>query len=380
MSKLSTIIPPGDPLLQPKATSILRHFAFRFMIGFWLLLGLIDLLKSFIYTANAGIDFDWGSSLQFVSFYCLAWFLLSFPIYELFQRTAHLNWQQRALLHSIASIIFGGLHVLITSFSFFLCDTLMSHHVDFWEAYFAVLTGRMMPAWLDRSLTYWMVAIILLAFDYYEKFRKQTTLALQLESELSQAQLQALRMQVQPHFLFNAHNTIAMLIRGGKHTAAVDMLSGLSDMLRTALTQENDQFITLKHEIHLIEKYLNIEKARFEERLSVHVEVDQETSSALVPSLILQPLVENAIKHGVAREMNKAEIRISATRNKGELVIVIYNSGPALPADWSLEDSKGIGLQNVRRRLQTLYPETSNLELINAPGGVEARIHIPYTQ
>ncbi len=364
---------------QLDSQKVSQEFAFRFILAFWLLLGLIDLLKNVVGTLNAGRAVAWADTLQFVTLYSGVWIVLSYPIYRLFQRTCGKSWLARLATQAGGSLLFGCVHTLLLSCSYSLLVYLSgSFETSFIEFYLPRIFGRFFPVWLNSALAYWVVVIILFAFDYYEQFRRQSTLALQLESELSQAQLQALRMQVQPHFLFNAHNTIAMLIRRKQYDQAVNMISGLSDLLRTTLTRENHQFITVDEEVAIINKYLAIEKARFEDTLSVAIDVASEVGDALVPNLILQPLVENAIKHGVARALAGAALRISAKKRDGKLVLGIHNSGPGLTESGASTRPGGIGLQNVRNRLQKLFGDEHRLSLANTDGGVLAQMEIPF--
>ncbi len=357
---------------------LLYDFAFRFMLGFWVLLGLLDLLKNWVAASNAGRPFDWPWSLAFVALYSLAWGLISPAIYVAFKALLSASWAKRFVMHGFLSVTFGGLHILLLSICFsFLNYVANDINSTFWSYYQGRTSGRFYPGWLDSAISYCMVVIILLGFDYYERFRHQATLALQLESQLSQAQLQTLRMQIQPHFLFNAHNTIAMLVRRGRHNAAVDMISGLSDMLRTSLTRESQQLIPLHEEVDLAEKYLNIERARFEDRLSVDIEVQPTIRDALVPNLILQPLIENAIKHGIGRALSGGSLKISARATGNRLHLQVWNSGPHLPEDWRIERCEGIGLRNVTQRLEKLYGNECCFELTNCENGVAAEVYIP---
>ncbi len=364
---------------QIDSPKVSQDFAFRFILAFWLLLGLIDLLKNVVGALNAGRTVAWADALQFVALYSGVWIALSYPIYRLFQRTCGKPWLAKVAAQAGGSLLFGCAHTLLLSCAYSLLVYLSgSFETSFIEFYLPRISARFFPVWLNSALAYWVVVIILFAFDYYEQFRRQSTLALQLESELSQAQLQALRMQVQPHFLFNAHNTIAMLIRRKKYDQAVNMISGLSDLLRTTLTREHHQFVTVDEEVAIINKYLAIEKVRFEDTLTVSVEVASDVSDAQVPNLILQPLVENAIKHGVARALDGACIRIFAKKCDGMLVLGIHNTGPGLAESRDSVRTGGIGLQNVRSRLQKLFGNEQRLSLANADGGVLAQLEIPF--
>ncbi len=359
-------------------------FAFRFMLGFWLLLGFLDLLKNWVAALNSGRVFDWSQGLAFILIYSFAWILLSYPIYQLFDRTRENSWLQRAALQLPSSIIFGVLHVAIVSvaFSYFIYQQqlVQAGFSGFFATCIDRIESRFVPQALNSAIAYWVVIIILFAFNYYEEYRKQSVLALKLESQLAQTHLQALRMQVQPHFLFNAHNTISMLIRTKKYESAIEMISGLSDLLRTTLTRSHDQLIPLHAEMDLVRQYLVIEQARFEDTLKTSIEMSAETSNALVPNMILQPIVENAFKHGISSNLGESEICITGNLDSDKLVLTVYNSGPSLPEPWDLLQHRKIGVSNVMSRLEQLYPGEHQFSLANKSDGVEVRIEIPYRE
>ncbi len=356
-------------------------FALGFMIAFWLLLGLVDLLKNYVEITSYGRDFDWLFSTKFVITYSTAWILLSLPIYKTFRLVNRRSWPQKLALHLFLSLLFGCLHSMIVSlfFSFVVYDSGINTQ-PFWEFYAGRISQRILPSTVNSALAYWVVIIILFAFDYYQKYQKQALVALQLESQLTRAKLQTLKMQLQPHFLFNAHNTISMLVRTKKFEQAVNMISGLSDLLRTSLTRADTQLIPLHEELDLLKKYLAIEQARFEDRLSVHFEIDAGVVNAIVPNLILQPIVENAFKHGISRQLENAEIEIAVYREQQQLIMRVYNSGPPLAKENPRQNNTGIGLANTRNRLKQLYQDNFLLSIQNRKDGVEVEIKIPFKE
>jgi LytS/YehU family sensor histidine kinase len=227
--------------------------------------------------------------------------------------------------------------------------------------------------------TYFAILGAGLAFDYYHKYRERERQAAELRTQLANAQLQVLRAQLHPHFLFNTLNTISGLVRNNENKAAVSMLAGLSDLLRHALETSGRQEIALRDELEFIERYLAIQQMRFSDRLSVKTEIDPDTLEARVPNLILQPIVENAIRHGIAERASPGLLSLTARRNNGQLQIRIYNDGPRLADDWRMETSAGIGLRNTRERLEQLYGAKHQIEVRNhGPGGVVATLEIPF--
>jgi len=230
---------------------------------------------------------------------------------------------------------------------------------------------------LSSVFLYGVVIVVSYVLDSRERLARQQTETARLNEQLSKAQLDALRRQIEPHFLFNTLNAIAGLVREKRNDDAVDMIAGLSDFLRRVIEESGKQQVPLGDEMEFLQKYLDIQKVRFAERLQVRVEVPKELFNAQVPSLILQPMVENAIKHGIAKRAQGGLIRIAAVRSNGMLTLSVYNDGPKLPADWD-ESRSGIGISNARTRLQSLYGEACGLSLQNRePGGVEVSVSVP---
>jgi two-component system LytT family sensor kinase len=206
------------------------------------------------------------------------------------------------------------------------------------------------------------------------KLARQQMDAARLNEQLAKAQLSVLRQQIEPHFLFNTLNTIAGLVREGRNDGAVDMIAGLSDLLRRTLQTTDRQQVELREELEIVRKYLEIEKARFAERLQVEVEVPSELLRARVPSLLLQPIVENAVKHGIAKRVQGGTIAISASRMNGKLTLRVENDGPGFAEEW---ERKGIGLRNVRERLASLYGRAGELVVVNGERGAVVAVVIP---
>jgi signal transduction histidine kinase len=226
-------------------------------------------------------------------------------------------------------------------------------------------------------LLYGTVLGVAHAVEYYRRYREREVVAAELAAELAEARLQALRMQLNPHFLFNALNAVSMLVRTGKGDEAVRMVAGLSDLLRLTLEGRDAHEVPLDEELDLLRRYLEVEQIRFGERLAVRIDVAPELLEAHVPSLLLQPLVENAIRHGIAVRAAAGVLEIRA-RIKGErLELTVRDDGPGLPAGWDLERA-GIGLGNTRARLSTLYADRHRFDLTPAEGGgTVARVEIP---
>jgi two-component system, LytTR family, sensor kinase len=233
---------------------------------------------------------------------------------------------------------------------------------------------------VSSAVLYIIILAISYVLDSRDRLARQQTETARLNEQLTKAQLSALRRQIEPHFLFNSLNAIAGLVRERRNDAAVSMIARLSDFLRRVLEDSNRQEVPLSEEMEFLQKYLDIQKVRFAERLQLSVDVPSELLPAQVPSLILQPMVENAVKHGIAKRAQGGAIRIAAFRSNGMLTLSVYNDGPKLPADWQNSHS-GIGISNARTRLQSLYGDSFELSMQNHdPGGVEATVSVPYKE
>ncbi|MBV8859552.1 MAG: histidine kinase [Acidobacteria bacterium] len=228
-----------------------------------------------------------------------------------------------------------------------------------------------------NALVYWSVVGGWLAWDYYHKSRNRELKALQLERLLADARLRTLQTQLQPHFLFNALNTISALVeRDPARTRRV--IEHLGDLLRFSLDNSARQFTTLEDDLGALEHFLAIQRVRFEDQLQVQVSAEAETLRATVPTLLLQPLVENAIRHGVAQQ-RRSHVTVSASRVNGDLRLRVVDDGPGLPSGWEFAADAGIGLSNTRERLTQLYPSAHQFSVrAVAGGGVLAEVVIPF--
>lgn len=226
-------------------------------------------------------------------------------------------------------------------------------------------------------LTYWAILGVGYGRQYYRKFRDREIRAAQLEAQLTQAQLQALKMQLHPHFLFNTFNTISSLMHSNVD-AADGVLARLGDLLRYSLHNVGVQEVTLREELDFLQRYLEIEQTRFEDRLRVKISVDPDVLDYMVPNLILQPLVENAVRYAVATRASGGSIEISAKEVVGQLRLSVVDDGPGLPQGYDLPANEGIGLRTSRERLQQLYGDQQRFTLSNrSPRGLAVSIIMP---
>jgi len=223
-------------------------------------------------------------------------------------------------------------------------------------------------------ILYCLVLGAVLAFEFYRRYHERALLAAQLERSLADARLHALELQLQPHFLFNTLNAIAGLVRNNRKEQAVTMIAGLAELLRYSLDHAGRQRVPLAEEIGMLTRYLEIENARFPDRMSFTISVAQDAERAAVPILILQPLAENAVRHGIARHGAAGSIEVEASRMGERLQIRMRNSGRLDPAL-----VEGIGLKNTRERLANLYGEAGHFGLSQYDGGVLAVLDLPWT-
>jgi LytS/YehU family sensor histidine kinase len=216
------------------------------------------------------------------------------------------------------------------------------------------------------------------AFESHRHLKEREVRAAQLESQLATSQLAALKAQLHPHFLFNTLHSISML-NFVDADAANRVLVQLSDLLRLTLDRSRALELPLRDEIDFVDRYLAIEQTRFDDRLDVHLELDDDVMNAMVPNLILQPLVENALRHGIAPDSTAGRLNIRARRDGSALVLEVADDGPGLPANWSLDRDAGIGLSNVRDRLAAAYDRNASLALEPmTPRGTTARVRMPF--
>lgn len=229
------------------------------------------------------------------------------------------------------------------------------------------------------AIVYLSMAGIALAIQYFIEARDREVQVARLSEQLAGARFAALEAQVNPHFLFNTLNTIAVRARDGDTAGTVSMVEQLSDMLRHTLTRHRASEVTLREELDLVRQYIGIEQARFSDRLQPTFEIDPATLDAAVPSFALQHLVENAIRHGIAKRSGAGRLTIGARRDGGILELRVEDDGPGI--DPALAMPEGHGLSNSRERLQSLYGDRAALQVARRPGGgTMATMRVPYRE
>ena len=269
------------------------------------------------------------------------------------------------LLHSLLEL--GVQHALGIRHGGFGLFTMLSLSRAFWYLPY-------------NLLAYAAILGVVLAADYSRRAHRGELAAATLSAELAESRLQALRTQLNPHFLFNAMNSIAMLVRKQENAAAVSMIAGLSDLMRYLLDEQAPQEVPLRDELAFVQRYLAVEQLRFPDRLTVAVEADPKALEAYVPNLVLQPVVENALKHGIARRASAGCLVIRAASDSGTLTLTVEDDGPGPNGQGNGSGpASGVGLRNIRARLHQLYGPGDRLQLTRAAaGGALATITLPY--
>jgi two-component system LytT family sensor kinase len=297
------------------------------------------------------------------------------------------NWAKRSLLLLAGGLVFAVVQVALrgmTPYAYWdsrlrqwasaIWDSQAHGFRIQWHRYEGLFLSNVVD---DIFTTYLPIILIAHVVSYYQRFRQRELRASQLQTQLAKAHLQVLKSQLQPHFLFNTMHSISALMLTDV-LAADRMMTRLSDLLRLSLEAEGTQITTLSHELEFVNCYLEIEKIRFEERLNVILDISPETLDAQVPQLLLQPLVDNAVKHGISRLLGEGEIRITVKMQHDELQLEVSDNGPGFGKPAFFQHN-GLGLRVTRERLESLYGQDQSMELLSPPqGGGTVRICIPF--
>lgn len=324
-------------------------------------------------TRDAGPGFPPGLVAQIGAWYLL---LLAAPLLVIAARRLRLTSRIGPKEVAYHLVLLGAISVAHAAVFHALLRTVATRppHLSFLEGLSRAATGESHL----NVLFYIGVLIAAIALDLQQQARDRELRSRELETQLAQAQIMALRMQLNPHFLFNTLNTIAMLVRESDNDRAVRMLAGLGSLLRHVLEDIGRQQVPLSEELEFIQRYLHIEGLRFEDRLRVRIDVEPGLFDALVPNLILQPLVENAIQHGIARRGTAGHVGITAARDHDRILLAVRDDGPGLGEDAAPGGRAGVGLENTRGRLHRLYGAEGQLEVRDAEdGGVVAVVSFP---
>jgi two-component system LytT family sensor kinase len=331
--------------------------ALGWAVGLMVLLGAMATTRhhlEMVEHSPGGQYLTWGHAIRQEGAHWLFWALAIPGVYLFVKRLAlyHWNWPRAVLAHAAFATMVLGLATV------------------FHAVWYSKRLGDAFFIWASASLfTYGAILGGVLAYYYSQRYVER-------EVEIAGARLGALRAQLRPHFMFNALNSVAMLVRGGRGPEAVEMIARVSDLLRDSLDNDARGEVALEEEVALARRYLAVEEVRFADRLDVRVDLSERAKTVPVPRLILQPLVENAVRHGIGKKAGAGRLEISARTTDGELIVVVRDDGPGPPASHS--GNGGVGLKNTRERLQTAYGSAARLTLEHgAEGGAVATITIP---
>lgn len=352
------------------------------VLGVWLALGLTESVKAYLERRFTGGSAAWSTVLVGNLPWWLMWATLTPAVIALARRV---RFERRTLapllVHLTASVVLSLLHHAVVGTLFYFTNTrgltlpiggvltpmtLGRQFQSFFAAYFML-----------NVLTYWAIVAGYFGLEFYKRYREGELRAARLEATMHVARLDALRMELNPHFLFNTLNAISGLVRGQRSEQAVSMLARLAELLRLTLEDAKDPEVPLEKELEFLRTYLAIEQIRFGDRLRVEISAEPGALRALVPPLILQPLVENAVRHGIALQQGPARIEVRASVADERLHVTIVNTGPA-PTEGDAANGTRIGLANTRERLRHAFGSSAALRLRQLPdGGFEAALTAP---
>ncbi len=332
---------------------------------------LLFVLQGSVSAKLNGRERDWHDVL-FNGLDWLALGVLTFIPYRLGKRFRATGWKRFTAVHALGVLAFSVAWASLGTLLGLLMHRYPGVHPLAWSYLNWILITIPFGA-----LIYSAMLGCVYAYQYFVEAREREADAARLTAQLSEARLDALRMQLNPHFLFNCLNTVLVLVRDKETAAASRMLELLADVLRQVLDTNRPREVPLRDELLFVERYLAIEQVRFSDRLRVEWSIENRARSALVPDLVMQPLVENAIRHGVARRAQAGTLVISARVVGAALELGVRDDGAGIEAAES--EREGVGLSNTKERLRTLYGEAASVTITSrAAGGTEVLLRLPY--
>ncbi|WP_435353619.1 sensor histidine kinase [Emticicia sp. SJ17W-69] len=339
---------------------------------FWIVVSILMFAQEYLSNQIRNLPFDWVSSIVF-KFKWLLYIPITFLVFYIGKKLPIQKPQivQRLLVHKVISLLISTLAVFV--YALFL--TLLFNFVGDKKPFTDMFRKVVSTSFLNEFINYWLILAVYHGIKIFENYQQSLVEKARLEQQLSDTKLNALKMQLQPHFLFNTHHNIIGLMQKGDTEKATKMLMKLSDLLRLSLKETNDDLFRLKNEIHLLQLYLDILKIRFEERLDYNILIDSELQDAFVPPMLLQPIVENAIKYGIEPFAKHGIIEISASGKQKQLMLSVKDNGIETFTDFKF----GIGLMNTQERLKNLFGDETNLNIAsNYPNnGITVTITLP---
>ena len=360
---------------RPGPSRLSRRTVWAAAGGFWLFVAAMSAAQILWIAQTPGQRVNVTRAMAWQTAYCVAWIPFTIAVWHvtrgwLPERFG--GWLRLLTAHvAVFASVVGAHTFLVTVLTFALAN----EDVSLWGHFMMQLRGQLN----GEVLVYTAIAGTGTAMTFHERYQDRQVAAARLQTELVAARLQALRGHLQPHFLFNSLHSIAALARAGDTAGVVRLIAALSDLLRHVL-DAGDRHASLREELQIIERYLEIQRARFADRLEVTVDLSPDVADARVPLLVVQPLVENAVRHGLAPRVREGSLVVRAVRDNGRTRIDVEDTGVGLPPGWALSNATGTGLRNLASRLAAEFGDTATLDV--APregGGVRATVTLPYT-
>ena len=353
--------------------SMPKFLSWKWILVVWATIALISASMLYVTLSSQGSDTSFAAVLIVKLIVWLFWGAVTPLIITLGKKfsIAKNNRLKGILIHLPLSIILTSMNILLYAFIIYVSS-------DTQTSVLPLFLGLFLSQFEWYFIIYWAIIIVGYAFEYYEKYKDGELASIKLETELVRSQLKALKMQLHPHFLFNTLNNISALVRQGEQKSAISMLAGISELLRIALAQKDEQEIKLETEIDFIKRYLEIEKVRFTNKLDITYDIEKDTLQSYIPGFILQPVIENAINHGLSKKLSARKLEIAISLKDDYLYIHVYNDGPALENDFDIKNSTGIGLSTTVDRLAQVYHEDYKMNIYNHDKGVKVELMIPF--
>jgi sensor histidine kinase YesM len=365
---------------QSKGTERINRIVFWFLL--WTVLGLFQATRLY-FAYNSGDNFliSWGQAISWALADWYIWGLLSLfiiRINRLWLLPRGFRWKAVGI-HALLAVVFSVVQLALYTIAYRALDGLFYHRVgtsllDNWSYFEGFLRGKFHAA----VFAYLLIAMISYALESYRRLRNEEIRLARLMSQLAKAELEALKVQLHPHFLFNTLNSISALIHSDPDLAET-AIARLSELLRMTMETSGQTRVALRNELDFTERYLELQQMRFGDRLTVQRSLAPETLDALVPNLILQPIVENAIRHGIAGLTEGGRIELKASQERGQLVLSVFDNGPGIDIDHKRSDAGGFGLRSTRERLLHLYGDKAGVAIVSPDtGGTGVVLKMPF--
>lgn len=349
--------------------------AWRAVAAFWIFVSITAAAQIWWLSQTPGEMVNVRQAVTWQSAYFLLWIPITLVVWRItatWTPEASGGWSGMLLRHTPVFFLTAAAHFAIVAIIAMVAGVARG-------GFFANVTWQIGGRTHLQLLIYTAAAGTGMALVMHQRVRERELATIRLEAELSAARLDALRGQLQPHFLFNSLHSIASLARAGDTAGVVRLIAGFSDILRHLLTN-GERRLALRDEMQLVERYLDIQRVRFADRLNVSIDIDPAVADARVPLLIVQPLVENALRHGLGPQVEPGTVSIRASRENGATRIDVSDTGVGVPQGWSLAQSHGgTGLRNLASRLAAEFGSAASLDVNpREGGGVLATVRVPY--